>query len=80
MANINLDAILTACDQLAARIATIGGEYRGSAYIFDKCMRAFTNKALPAEAVTFAVHIAAPVGRDAEATIHRDGRMEITLV
>ena len=77
MTTLNTDAIIKACDTLARRVTTIGGEYHGSPFLFDKCMRAFTNKALPAEAITFSVFINTPVLKPGEATIHRDGRLEM---
>lgn len=75
--NINIDAVIKACDTLSHRIITVGGERRGSSFLFNQCMRAFDRKALPAEAITFAVFLNVPVMKDATATIHRDGRLEI---
>ena len=80
MTNLDVSAIITACDTLAHRIITIGGERHGSAYIFDKCMRLFDNRKLPAQAVTFSVFLNAPVMADGEATIYNDGRLEIRRV
>ena len=75
MANINISAVIDSCDTLAHRIITVGGKRHGSVFLFDQCMRAFTAK-LPAEAVTFSVYYNAPVMKNGEATIHRDGRLE----
>lgn len=72
---INTQGIIESCDKLAHRIITVGGERHGSSFLFDQCMRAFTAK-LPAEAITFSVFYNAPVMKDGEATIHRDGTME----
>ena len=79
MTTINISGVINACDTLSHRIITVGGERRGSAFLFDKCMRAFDCK-LPAEAITFSVFINAPVMKDGEATIHRDGRLEMRTV
>lgn len=78
--NINISAVITACDTLAHRIITIGGERHGSSFIFNQCMRAFDRKTLPAQAITFSVFLNAPVMADAEATIYNDGRLEIRRV
>lgn len=79
MTTINISGVINACDTLSHRIITVGGERRGSAFLFDECMRAFDCK-LPAEAVTFSVLINAPVMKAGEATIHRDGRLEMRTV
>ena len=79
MTTINISGVINACDTLSNRIITVGGERRGSAFLIDQCMRAFDCK-LPAEAVTFSVFINAPVMKDGEATIHRDGRLEMRTV
>lgn len=80
MTAINIPAVISACDKLSHRIITVGGERRGSAFLFDQCMRAFDCKALPAEAITFSVFINAPVMKDGEATIYRDGRFEMRTI
>ena len=79
MYNFDVVAILDACDTLARRITEVGGKHHGSAFLFDQCMRAFDAK-LPAEAITFSVFINAPVMQPGEATIHRDGRLEMRTV
>ena len=79
MTQLNISAVLTACDFVASKIVTIEGEYHGSTWLFNQCMRAFDHKALPAEALTFSVFLNAPVMANGEATIHRDGRTEIRL-
>ena len=75
MTNLNTAQIITACDTLARRIITIGGEWHGSAWIFDQCMRAFDNSKLPAQAITFSVYYNSPVMKPGEATISRDGSL-----
>ena len=79
MTAINVSGVNNACDTLSHRIITVGGERHGSAFLFDKCMRAFDCK-LPAEAITFSVFINYPVMSPGEATIHRDGRLEMRTV
>ena len=74
----NTAAIIEACDKVARRCITIGGKYHGSAWLFDQAMRAFDHKAI--EAVTYEVYINAPVMKQGEATIHRDGRLEMRTV
>jgi hypothetical protein len=78
MTNLNTYNIINACDTLARRITSIGGKAHGSAWIFDQCMRAFDNSALPAQAITFTVFINAPVMKYGQATIYRDGRLEMS--
>jgi hypothetical protein len=77
--NIDVSAILKACDTLAQRVITVEGGCHGSTFLFDQCMRAFDAK-LPAEAITFSVFINAPVMKNGVATIHRDGRLEMRTV
>lgn len=79
MTNIHIDKLINSCDTLAHRITTIGGEFHGASWIFNQCMRAFDNDALPAQAITFSVFINAPVMKAGEATIHRDGRLEMRV-
>lgn len=79
MTNLHISNIINACDTLARRITTIGGEFHGSSWIFDQCMRAFDN-ALPAQAITFSVFINSPVMKAGEATIFSDGRFEMRVV
>jgi len=80
MADINIDGIINASDSLAHKIITIGGQRKGSSYIFNQCMRAFDHPALPAQSITFSVFLNAPVMKDAEATIDRAGNLTISLV
>ena len=77
MTQLNTPAVISACDFVSHKIVTICGERHGSSWLFDQCMRAFDNKALPAEALTFSVFLNYPVMADGEVTIHRDGRTEI---
>ena len=76
---INIDKIIEASETLARRIITIGGEYHGSVFIFDQCMRAFDCK-LPAQAITFDIFINAPVMKPGQATIYRNGNLEMRTV
>lgn len=80
MVQINIQAVDAACVKLAHRIIEVGGKRHGAAFLFDQCMRAFDNKALPAEAITFSVFFNAPVMHEGEATIHRDGTLEMHTV
>lgn len=76
---INIDGVYEATNTLYHRIITIEGHRHGAAWIYDQCMRAFD--ALPAaEAVTFSVYINSPVMKPGEATIHRDGRLEMHTI
>lgn len=80
MAQINIEQVIKACDSLAQKAVTIGGEYHGSAFLFNQCMRAFDNSKIPAQAITFSVFLNAPVMKDGEATIDRDGHLEIRTI
>jgi len=77
MTAINIERLIEACDTLQRRTTYAEGCMHTSARCFDACMRAFDCKALPAEAVTFRIFLNAPVLQYGEATIHRDGRMEM---
>ena len=77
---INIDGVYEATNTLYHRILTIGGQRHGAAWIYDQCMRAFDCEALPAEAITFSVYIGSPVMKPGEATIHRDGRLEMHTI
>ena len=72
---INVSKLIDTCDSLARRVITIGGKYHGSVFLFDQCMRAFTNKHLPAQAITFSVYLGYPVNYDGFARIDRDGNL-----
>jgi len=80
MTELNVQAVIEACDTLARRITEVGGKHHGAPWLFDQCMRAFDSKALPAEAITFSVFINSPVMKPGEATIHRDGWLEMRTV
>jgi len=75
MNNINIDGIYEASRLIANR--TTDG--RGSAFYFDQAMRAFDCELLPAQSITFSVFLNTPVMRAGEATIHRDGRLEMRV-
>ena len=75
MYDFNVSKIIEACDMVARRVITIGGEYHGSVFLFDACMRAFDNKRLPAQALTFSVYIGYPVNYEGFARIDRHGNV-----
>ena len=77
MSNINVEAVIRACDSLSHKIITVGGEYHGSPFLFDQCMRAFDNRRLPAQAITFSVFLGMPLMCEGEATIDREGHLTI---
>lgn len=79
MTSINIDRLLESCDQLQRRTCTAEGCMSSSVRCFNACMRAFDRKDLPAEAVTFRIFLNAPVMKYGEATIHRDGHMEMRI-
>ncbi|MBP5461177.1 MAG: hypothetical protein J6Y20_03535 [Lachnospiraceae bacterium] len=80
MLQLNTSAVSEACDKVSRKVTTICGTHHGSAWLFDQCMRAFDSKALPAQAITFSVFFNSPVMLDGEATIYRDGRVELRTV
>lgn len=77
--NINIDKLIENCDLLERRTLPDKGCMSSSVRCFDACMRAF-DCAVPAEAVTFKVYLGMQVMAYGEATIHRDGRMEMRRV
>lgn len=77
--NINIDGVIAACDTLQRRTIPTKGCMHSSVRCFDACMRAFDSK-LPAEAVTFRIFLNAPVMKPGEATIHRDGCLEMRTI
>lgn len=79
MTNINIDRLIESCDALQRRTCYHDGCMHVSSKCFMACLRAFEDKALPAEAITFRVFLNVPVMRFGEATIHRDGSMEIRI-
>lgn len=78
MVQINVDEIIKSCDKLQRRTLSLKGYAHGSCRFFNICMRAF-DCSVPAEAVTFRVYINAPVMKEGEATIYRDGRLEMRI-
>ena len=80
MPTINIDRLLDACAQLQRRTTYAAGCMHTSVRCFDACMRAFDRTDIPAEAVTFRIFLNAPIMRYGEATIHRDGSMEMRTV
>lgn len=77
MENINVAALIEACDRLQAKTITAKGCMHSSVRCFDACMRAFDNSRLSAQAITFNVYFNAPVLKPGTATIYRDGRIEM---
>ena len=81
MTNINIDKLIESCDILQRHTdAFVEGCVHGSPKVFRACMTNFDREVLPAEAVTFRVFLSYPVASYGEATIHRDGTMEIRRV
>ena len=80
MTQINIPALIDSCDALQRRTIWKEGFMHSSSRCFDACMRLFDTKHAPAESVTFRVFFNAPVMKEGEATIHRDGRMEMRTV
>ena len=80
MSQINIPALIDSCDTLQRRTIWKEGFMHSSARCFDACMRMFDRKNLPAQAVTFRVYFNAPVIKEGEATIYRDGHMEMRTV
>ena len=79
MATINTSALIETCDTLARRCIKLADTYHGSAWLFDKLMRAFENS--PATvAITIPVYIGSPVMKPGEATICRDGSLQMHTI
>lgn len=79
MTQINISDLIKSCDLLQARTIPAKGYMHSSVRCFDACMRTFDRKVLPAESVTYRVFFNAPVSMAGEATIHRDGQMEMRI-
>lgn len=79
MTDINIPKIIDSCDLLQHRTCYVKGCMHSSVRCFDSLMRAFTGKPA-AEAVTFKIFLNAPIMGYGEATIHRDGSMEMRTV
>ena len=77
--NINVSELIKACDKVAQRCIKIANTQHGSAWLFDKLMRYFESE-IGAESVTIPIFINAPVMQYGVATIHRDGRLEMSTV
>ena len=80
MKDINIIGLIDSCDKLQRRTCYAEGCMHSSARCFDACMRAFDRKDLPDEAVTFRIFLNSPVMKLGEATIHRDGSMEMRTI
>lgn len=79
MTSMNMINIIKASEKVAHRCTKIAGTQHGSTWIADKIIRYF-EKENAAESVTFEVFLTAPVMKNGEATIHRDGRLEIHTI
>ena len=80
--SLNTEEIIRACYFLSHKIVSVEGIHSGSIFqfLFNQCMMVFTNKNLPAEAITFSVYFNVPVMKDGEATIYRDGKLEMHTI
>ena len=78
MDNLDILAMIDASDKVARRCIEICGAHHGSAWLLSKSVR-FFEREQAAQAVTIPVYINAPVMRPGEATIHRDGRLEMRV-
>lgn len=79
MTSMNMINIIKASEKVAHRCTKIAGTQHGSTWLADKLIRYF-EKEPAAESITFDVFLNAPVMMDGEATIHRDGRLEMRTV
>lgn len=79
MTTIDIDRLIDSCDALQRRTTAEPGYMHSSCRCFDACMRAFDCR-VPAEAITFSIFLNAPVLKPGEATIYRDGHMEMRTV
>jgi hypothetical protein len=80
MKKINVAKLIESCDALQRRTITAEGCMHSSSRCFDACMRAFDKKDLPAESITFKVFFNAPVMKYGEATLNRDGSMQMRTI
>lgn len=80
MTTINIDNLIKSCDLLQQRTIYAPGYMHTSSRCFDACMRMFDNSKLPANSVTFSVYLNAPIMKPGEATIYRDGHMEMRTI
>lgn len=69
--------LIETCDFISRITTEIGGMHHGSAWLWNQCMRAMDNSALPAQSITFSVFLNAPVMKPGEVTIYRDGTYEV---
>ena len=75
----NTQNLIQACDTISHRCTMIAGTHHGSAWLFDKLMRYFdSDKA--ATSVTIPVFLNAPILKEGEATIGRDGSLQMRTV
>lgn len=76
MKEINIEKLIESCDKLQDRTIAKEGCMSSSVRCFDACMRSFDTTP-PANNITFKIFLNAPVLKPGEATIYRDGRMEM---
>ena len=79
MTTSDIDRLINSCNLLQMRTTAEPGYMHSSARCFDACMRVFDSK-IPAESITFRIFLNAPVLKPGEATIYRDGHMEMRTV
>ena len=74
----DLSIYIKTAEYIARHCVTICGAYHGSTWLFDKLARLFDKQANKSvEAITIPVFLNAPLMCEGEATIHRDGKVEI---
>ena len=80
MTTINIDRLYESCKALQRRTIIHDGCMHSATRCFNACMRAFDRHTLPAEAITFSIFLNVPIMKPGEATIYRDGRMEMRTI
>lgn len=78
MDDINILGLIDAAEKLSRRCVTICNSRHGSAWLLYKIVRFFEHEQA-AQSITIPVFINAPVMHDGEATIYRDGALEMRL-
>lgn len=76
MTNINTIKLIDACDYVQRHCIKIADTYHGSAWLFDKLMRLFETET-SCTSVTIPVILNAPILSNGEATIGRDGSVQL---
>lgn len=77
--NIDYSALFDSCDKLVRRCCKVGGNHHGSAWWADKLIRFFESEDA-VDSVVIPVFINAPVMRDGEAVISKDGSLVIRVL